>query len=328
MSPTEQPKTDAKQSLNMGSSFRNIQYFASHLMRLLLSLFILSLASCAALETENPEKPVRLGDPMLTEASGLAFSRHDPKLLWVINDSGATASAHLTDTQGTPRGLLHLQGVENTDWEDLAAFTLDSKPYLLIADCGDNEARRQQVTLHLIAEPTPPSPGASQGLNLAPDWSINFRYEDGPRDCEGVAVDSNNQSILLISKREKQPVIYQLPLRKPNAGEVFTAKRLGPLATLPLPAKTLPHPYASQPTGLDVSADGKLAAVLTYRGVYLFRRSAKESWAQAFAKAPEILGAHGLSQAEALAFSPHARTIFVTSEGKRPRLISMPVPKK
>jgi len=296
----------------MVSSFRNIQYFASHLMRLLLSLslFILSLASCAALETENPEKPVRLGDPMLTEASGLAFSRHDPKLLWVINDSGATASAHLTDTQGTPRGLLHLQGVENTDWEDLAALTLDSKPYLL------------------IAEPTPPSPGASQGLNLAPDWSINFRYEDGPRDCEGVAVDSNNQSILLISKREKQPVIYQLPLRKPNAGEVFTAKRLGPLATLPLPAKTLPHPYASQPTGLDVSADGKLAAVLTYRGVYLFRRSAKESWAQAFAKAPEILGAHGLSQAEALAFSPHARTIFVTSEGKRPRLISMPVPKK
>jgi hypothetical protein len=293
-------------------------------MRLILSLFILSLASCAALETGTPEKPVRLSDPMLTEASGLAFSLHDPDLLWLINDSGATATVHLTDTQGTSRGLLHLKGAKNIDWEDLATFTFDGKPYLLIADCGDNEARRQQVTLHLIAEPTPPSPGKSIGLNLKPDWSINYRYEDGPRDCEGVAVDSNSQSILLLSKRENPPAIYQLPLRKPKPGEVLTAKRLGPLAPLPLPPKTRPHPYATQPTALDISADGKLAAVLTNRGVYLFRRSPKESWAQTFAKAPEILGAHGLSQAEALAFTPDSKNILVTSEGKRPRLVSFP----
>lgn len=295
-------------------------------MRLLFSLFILSLASCAALEPKTAEKPIRLRDPQLTEASGLAVSRHDSNLLWVINDSGAAPMVHLTDTQGSDRGFMILQGVKNTDWEDLAAFTFDGKPFLLIADTGDNEARRDQVTLHIIAEPKPSSPDAPLGLSLHPDWSIPFCYEDGPRDCESVAVDSNSQSIFLISKREKQPAVYQLPLLKPQAGEVFTAKQIGRLARLPLPPKTLPHPYASQPTGFDISANGKLAAVLTYRGVYLFRRSPKESWAQAFAKAPEILGAHGLSQAEALAFSPDSRAIFVTSEGKRPRLVSMVVP--
>ncbi|MFC7337550.1 hypothetical protein ACFQY0_10210 [Haloferula chungangensis] len=297
-------------------------------MRLLISLFALSLASCAALETETAGNPVRLRDHQITEASGLAVSRRDPELLWVINDSGAAAIVHLTDTQGMARGSLTLKGVKNTDWEDLAAFTFDGKAQLLIADTGDNNARREHVTLHIIAEPRPTMPEAPLGLSLKPDWSIRFRYEEGPRDCEGVAIDSNSQSILLVTKRDKQPAIYQLPLRKSKAGEVLTAKRLGPIAPLLLPVRTLPHPYATQPTALDISADGRLAAVLTYRGVYLFRRLPKESWAQAFAKAPEVLGAHGLSQAEALAFSPDGHTIFVTSEGKRPRLVSMPIPRQ
>ncbi|MGB6220767.1 hypothetical protein [Haloferula sp.] len=298
-------------------------------MRFLLSVFVLSLASCAALETKTPEaeeKPVRLLDPALSEASGLAVSRCNPDLLWLINDSGASASIHLADTSGQPRGVVHLRGVKNTDWEDLAAFTLDGKPYLLVADIGDNAAQRKELTLYVVAEPEA-SPTFLK-LSTKADWLIRFHYEDGPRDCEGIAVDTASKSILLLTKRDKQPAIYSLPLRKPAPGEVLTAKRLGALAKLEFPPGAFPHPFAFQPTGLDISADNKLAAVLTYRGVYLFRRAAKETWAEAFAKAPEILGTHGLSQAEALAFSPDGRTLYVTTEGKNPRLVTMPVPKE
>ena len=168
-------------------------------MRLLFPFFILSLASCAALETETTEKPVRLRDHKLTEASGLAVSLRDPELLWLINDSGAPAIVHLTDTQGMARGFLTLKGIKNTDWEDLAAFTFDGKAQLLIADTGDNNARREQVTLPIIAEPRPTPLEAPLGLSLEPDWSIRFRYEDGPRDCEGIAVDPNSRSILLLT---------------------------------------------------------------------------------------------------------------------------------
>jgi hypothetical protein len=294
-------------------------------MRLLIPLFALSLASCSALESGVEEKPVRLLDQNLNEASGLAVSRRDPNLLWLINDSGAAASIHLADTSGQPRGVVHLRGVKNTDWEDLAAFTLDGKPYLLVADIGDNAAQRKELTLYIVAEPEASS--SFLKLNTKADWFIRFHYEDGPRDCEGIAVDTPNRRILLLTKRDKQPAIYQLPLDKPSGRKPLIAKRLGPLAKLPLPPKTLPHPFAFQPTGLDISADDKLAAVLTYRGVYLFRRAEKETWAEAFAKAPEILGSHGLSQAEALAFSPDGQTLYVTTEGKNPRLVKMQVPK-
>ncbi|MEP4077685.1 hypothetical protein [Haloferula sp.] len=293
-------------------------------MRPLFILTLLSLGSCTALESAPEENPVRLRDHQLTEASGIAVSHRNPNHLWLINDSGSAATAHLADTKGMARGFLHLKGVKNTDWEDLATFKLDGKPYLLVADTGDNEARRAEVKLHFIAEPRPISPDSSLGLGLKPDWTLRFRYEDGPRDCEAVAVNPTSNSILLITKRGKQPAVYQLPLLK-DSNKTLTAKRIAPLAKLNLPPKTRRHPFASQPTGLDISADGKCAAVVTYRGVYLFRRSAKESWAQAFTKAPEILGAHGLSQAEALAFSPDGRLIYVTSEGKRPRLVTMPV---
>lgn len=295
-------------------------------MRFLLLPFILSLASCAAIEPGPNDKPVRLSDPQLTEASGLAVSRRDPKLLWLVNDSGSPPSIHLAGTNGSARGIITLRKVKNTDWEDLAAFTLNGKPYLLVADNGDNEARRDEVTLHIVAEPKAPASDTPLTISVTPDWSIRFRYEDGPRDCEGVAVDPVGGHILLVSKRDKQPAIYQLPLRKTSANEVLTAKRLGLLAPIKLPPKTLPHPYHTQPTSLDLSPDGRTAAVLSYRGVYLFRRTTDESWAQAFARPPEILGGHGLSQAEALAFSLDGRVIHVTSEGKHPRLVSMPVP--
>jgi hypothetical protein len=294
-------------------------------MRLLLLLTLLGLGSCAAVEPGLEKKPVRLLDPKLTEASGLAMSRHDSKLLWLINDSGSAATILLADTQGAARGFLNLRGVKNTDWEDLAVFTLKGKPYLLIADTGDNGARRDQVVLHFIAEPKSTSQDSPLELSLNPDWSIRFRYEDGSRDCEGVAVDSQNQSILLVTKRDKTPSIYQIPLRKPVKGEVLTAKRLGPLAKLADPKGSMFHPYANQPTALDISADGRMAAVLTYRGVYLFRRTANESWTEAFAKDPETLGAHGLPQAEALAFSTDGRKLYVTSEGRKPRLVVMAV---
>ena len=43
---------------------------------------------------------------------------------------------------------------------------------------------------------------------------------------------------------------------------------------------------------LDISSDGRRAAVITYRSLYLFERAADESWAEAFRKVPlEFIGA-------------------------------------
>ena len=104
--------------------------------------FAFSLLAAATLAAE-PAFVLRLGDAKLTslavtEASGLAASPSKEGFLWMVNDSGGTPEIHLAQCDGTSRGAVQIEDARNIDWEDLAAFQLDGKPYLLIADTGDN----------------------------------------------------------------------------------------------------------------------------------------------------------------------------------------------
>jgi len=253
--------------------------------------------------------PAKLLSPALTEVSGLVTSRVDDQFFWLINDSGCAPDLHLATKEGTPRGALHVNAT-NQDWEDLAAFSLNGKPYLLIADTGDNEAVRSQLTLYIVREPKLPSKGEFLSGNLPIAWRIDFTFEDGARDCEAVAVDAAAEKIYLISKRTRPPVLYELPLR-PSKHPI--ARRITSVSTK-TPGIPLPYSLSDQPTGMDISKDNQSAAVVTYRGVLLFRKSPDESWAKAFTKKPEFLGAHALAQAESVTFSKNSKNIFTVSE--------------
>ena len=245
----------------------------------------------------------------------MAISPTRPDLLWIVNDSGGTPDIHLAGTDGSDRGKLALQDAPNIDWEDLAAFKLDGKPYLLVADTGDNASRRDSCVLYIVREPKLPAAGKQLVATAAPVWTIRFRYEDGPRDCEAVAVDAKAGKILLISKRTKPPVVYELPLRATGKRGIMTARRIGTTTVKPAGGSLIP--FFDQPTGLDISPDGSLAAIITYHAVFLFSRNpSEETWAAAFAKAPLALPPHRLSQAESVAISPDSKTIRVVSEGK------------
>jgi len=277
----------------------------------------ISQVSCAqgiVTDTKTPDKHLKLQSPAITEASGLAVSPTNPDFLWVINDSGGTPEIHLAGTDGTDHGKLTLKDTKNIDWEDLASFTLDGKPYLLLADTGDNNSRRETCVLHILREPTLPDDGKPLNLTTLPDWQIRFRYEDGPRDCEAVAVDAANKKIILISKRTKPPEVHELPLRAPSKRGILTTRKLG-LTEVRAPVGNF-IPFIDQPTGLDISPDGSLAAAVTYYGVFLFPRQPEESWADAFARKPVDLGPHHLGQAESVAFSKDGKTLRVISEGK------------
>jgi hypothetical protein len=250
----------------------------------------------------------------IKEASGLAVSPRDSRFLWAVNDSGGTADLHLFNTDGTECGRVKVSGANNIDWEDLASFTLDGKSWLLIADTGDNNAVRKSVSLHIIGEPKLPADGAKLAVTAAAEWRIDFTYEGGPRDCESVAVDLVREKIILVSKRTKPPEVYELPLRASKTSGPVVAVKVGELLT-DSPAGNL-IPFANQPVAMDISADGSLAAIATYYGVFLFPRQPAESWTEAFAKKPQPLAPHGLAQAESLALSKDGKTIFVVSEGR------------
>ncbi len=95
----------------------------------------------------------------------------------------------------------------------------------------------------------------SSPVSIKPSWSIAFTYEDGPRDCESVAVDIVNEKILLLSKRDQPPVLYEIPLNKQKN---IVAKRLGEIKTLPQPTQNDIRlikylNYTTQPTAMDIS---------------------------------------------------------------------------
>ena len=274
---------------------------------------LLALAGCSRPPPFAQLSGVLLA-PQLDEVSGMAASRTFPDTLWTLNDGGNAASLYALGNRGGLQATLRIDNVLNTDWEDLAAFDLDGRHYLLIADTGDNGGLRKTLQLHVIEEPTTLADGHQR-----PAWSIAFRWPDGPRDCEAVAVDAARGEILLISKRRRPPELFVLPLR-PNTDALQVARRVGLLAGVPQPdaASLRSNPrmarVRNQVTAADVSPDGQTLAVLTYSDVLFYGRSRQASWQQAVATRPRVHDVPWLPQAEALAWSADGRGLYATGE--------------
>ncbi|MCU0749991.1 MAG: hypothetical protein MUF13_10655 [Akkermansiaceae bacterium] len=267
----------------------------------------------------SPDRPT-MEAPGIREASGIVVSRKDPGHYWIINDSGAPAEIHLVQADGTPRGKITLKDARNVDWEDLAIFEWDNQSWLLVADTGDNESKRDFCTLHILREPALPKPDQKLDARLTTDWQIRFRYEGGPRDCESVAVDAAARKILLLSKRNSPPELHELPLLKPEKRGIQTTRRIG-TSTVDAPLEST-IPFRNQPTAMDIAADQSFAAVLTYYGVFVFPKAPAESWPEAFARKPLSPGPHLLAQAESIAISADGKRIIALSEGKKTPIVT------
>jgi hypothetical protein len=252
-------------------------------------------------------------DRNIGEVSGIAVSFIHEDVVWVINDSGNSASVYALNPKGEGMGTLSIQGVSNNDWEDLASFEYKGKPYILIADVGDNFTKREAYFLHLIEEPDIKKTSDLFSLSIKPSWSITYTYEDGPRDCESVAVDMVNKKILLLSKRDKPPVLYELPLKKQKNA---VARKCAEIKPLPRTRQdnTDFSKYSNQPTAMDISSDGLSAVVLTYDSAFYFSKRKSADWATVFSGSPKEIRYPPLRQAESVCFNRDGSSIFITSE--------------
>ena len=145
--------------------------------RLTPILILISASACsepgnAPASERAPElRPVVIGkleDKNIREASGLARSQRQGNVLWVINDNGAEEWVHAISPRGQRLGEFDLKKSKNRDWEDLASFKLDETPYLLVADIGDNDAKRRTRTLYVVEEPE-----ASKNHKAKTAWRIS-----------------------------------------------------------------------------------------------------------------------------------------------------------
>lgn len=284
---------------------------------------MLALAGCSNAEQPAPlafEVSGHLEDPDILEASALARSQRQPGLLFVINDSGADETVHVIDHRGMQVGEFELKGSRNKDWEDLATFELDGDPYVLVADIGDNEAQYKSRTLYFFKEPKPGK------KDTRVDWEIRFEYPDGPRDAESVAVDTENERVLVLTKRDIPPALYELPLR-PDDDDKITATWLGTITSLPPPTRQdvefapKTNDWHWQPAAMDISADNRAAVILTGRAVYYYERQPGQSWFDALNTRPLRVSIGNFPNAEAAAFGDDQRSVFVTGENRHTALL-------
>jgi len=296
-------------------------------IRLTLALLLIPLTTCHADEipsqADEPETgfvvTAILESKELDEVSGIQSG--EGGRFFLHNDEGSP-SIYIADQDGRHLGKLSIRDAKNRDWEDITRIPGDDGPLLVLGDTGDNKARYKSIKLYFVAEPQPSASGTyTEKVDLL--HKLTVRYPDGPRDCEAMAYDPTSNMILFLTKRDHPPRLYGLPVEEALHADKAELQYLGdvpgfrPPTVADLLGSKKRGQWISNPTGMDISSDGRRAAVITYRSLYLFERVHGESWAEAFQKAPiEYVGPPGLHD-EAVTFGFDTSDVYVSTE-RRP----------
>lgn len=263
-----------------------------------------------------------LENMQLAEMSGYAASQYRDDVFYAINDSGGNAEIFVLSDSGKDLGTWAVNLPKPVDWEDMASYQLDNVSYLLIGDTGDNLRWRNEGFLHIIREPDggkPPPPFNK----LTVERTIKFKFPDGPRDCEGVAVDVNSGFIYLLSKRRVPAEVYRIPLdpsknEQKNGQGIVTAERVALLTGIPQPDERdiLEDPEDGEHRSLITAFDMRdgLAVVITYNHAYLFEKTESRSWAQTFSLKPQRIRLPPAKGREAGVLSRDGKFLFVSGE--------------
>ncbi len=252
----------------------------------------------------------------LVEMSGVAPSQRTDEYLWVHNDSGDQPQIYAVDRQGRDVGTVEVSGATAIDWEDMASFKWNDEPWLIVADTGDNQARRSEVTLYAFPEP---DPRRQKQVKVAKRWVV--RYAEGPHDCEAVAVDTSSQEILLLTKSLlPQSHLYAIPLgsRDLHSAEPLVVRRQ---AMAPIPSVTA--------VDLD-NVRGELL-FCTYANGFIYGRQKQadgrwESWSDALNRSPRVVNLPKRRQGEGICFSRDGKQIIASTESNPGRFWIFPYP--
>jgi hypothetical protein len=246
----------------------------------------------------RPDGPVAT-IPELPEASGIAVSRRVPGRLWAHNDSGQPILFAL-DARGAVTGRLRLSGAEVEDWEAVAVGPCPTGSCIYVADIGDNDARRQRITIYRVPEP------AGAETSAAVKDAFHATYPDGAHDAEALLITPAGD-LLIVTKGDTGAVaMYRFP-RELKPGATHQLERIGK------PRGSGKPGGGERITDGAVSADGQWVVLRTGQSL-TFHRTA-ELMAGNWSEVRRVdLKAVGETQGEAVALGAND-TVFLAGEG-------------
>ncbi len=266
-----------------------------------------------------PEELCQLSDPRLSEVSGIAASRRFAQHYYVHNDSGNPAEVFLIERSGRVRAVFELSGATNVDWEDIAIAPGETpgRYDVVVADIGDNKARRDDVRLYRFPEPDLPAEPAAR-VSIKPSV-FALGYAEGPRNAEAFFVHPRTGCGYILTKREDATSeVYELPA--PWSGrEKHQLKRV---ATARLPGGPA---AATIITAADISPDGGRIVARSYAGGWEWEIPFGGEPRQVLAAPPRRLELAAEPQGEAIAISADGRALLTISEGSPTRIYECPL---
>ena len=191
----------------------------------------------------------------LVESSGVAVSIRNPGLVWTHNDGGRGPFLYAVDGGGQVRSRIELNQPDR-DWEDIARGRCDLGVCLYVADTGDNDERRESISLYRLAEPE------GEGDREVDSERYRMTLPDGPRDIEAMYVLPPEQ-IFFVTKGRNHPVTvyhYPSPLRADDIVTLVEVQRLTPGPVAP----------PRMVTGASATLDGGTVAIRTYESLQFF----------------------------------------------------------
>jgi len=297
-----------------------------------ISLFVVmaGLSSCSGIfETSGiddnaspykvPEILARINSGEINESSGLAVSRCQSDVFWTHNDSGGGPFVYAFNSAGKTLGVWRVAEATNVDWEDMATIAAaDGKCYLYMGDIGDNEKKREYLTIYRFPEPSTTTNAANLSRETAISTEkvevLRFKYPNERSNAEALLVNQVSGAIYVVTKSQNGPAqVFALEANF-NTGEVSAATKV---ADVSLPASPV-----GQVTGGAISPDGKRLVLCDYSAGYEFNLSSNsnefdEVWPQKptrFNLGPRFIG-------ESVAFGTDSSTVFATTENADAPLI-------
>ena len=212
----------------------------------------------------------------LRESSGVAVSRTQPGVLWSHNDSGDGPVLYAIDITGRLLAVVRVTEATARDWEDIAAGpcplagssqqAVSPPDCLFLADIGNNNRTREELTVYVLPEPRRDAGGALPASAAA--RAFRFRYSDEPHDAEAIAVRPDGDITIVTKGRTGTIDFFGIP-----AGSVREALASGEAVTAEFRGRTGIEPdgrVGRLVTGAAVSPDGMTLAVRTYTEVFFF----------------------------------------------------------
>lgn len=261
----------------------------------MLKLLLLSLLLTSCLETEY--KPFsKIKNDKIDESSGIIKSQKYENIFWTHNDSGDKARIFAIRKDGTFVKEVILENAKNIDWEDIA---LDDSGNIVIADLGNNDNVRKDLTLYFVLEPDIFG-NPEKEMTVEAYKKIQVTYPDQKEfpplrkeknfDCEAVFLAEGKLYFLSKNRGNRKTKLYRLP----NFTDKFqTLELLEEFET------------DSQVTAADYQ-NGELL-VLCYEYLYLFKKEGEKFLTKNYKK---VL--IELDQCEAICFD--GKEFLITNE--------------